>query len=63
MSAEVLRRVVRTFAGSSADASAALYADLQAAGPAGVVAAFLLRAQKNSGRAKVYRGRSYRNAA
>jgi hypothetical protein len=48
--------VVRVFNGSDGKATQELYARLQRLGPAGVVAMNLLRAQKNSGRAKVYRG-------
>lgn len=48
--------VRRVYLGSDADATRALYADLAARGPAGLLAAHLLRAQKNSSRAKVYRG-------
>src|SRR5207253_3086437 len=39
------------------------YAELEKRGPAGLVAVNLFRAQKCSTRAKVYRGRSYRDMA
>jgi hypothetical protein len=58
-----LERVLAVYEGSDGDATKALYAELEQLGPLGVVAAFLLRAQKNSARAKVYRGRRYRGAA
>lgn len=48
--------VVRVFTGSDGKATQDLYARLARLGPAGVVAMNLLRAQKNSERAKVYRG-------
>jgi hypothetical protein len=48
--------VVRVFTGSDGDATMALYARLAKLGGAGVIAMNLLRAQKNSDRAKVYRG-------
>lgn len=51
-----LTDVMRIYAGSDGQATQALYAELEALGPAGIVAAFLMRAQKNSARAKVYRG-------
>lgn len=42
--------------GSNGDATMALYKRLDALGPAGTIALNLFRAQKNSSRAKVYRG-------
>jgi hypothetical protein len=60
---EILRRVVGVFDGSDGDATKALFADLEKRGPIGLIAVNLFRAQKNSGRAKVYRGRRYRDAA
>lgn len=49
-------RARRVFDGSDGAVTRALYSDLEAAGPAGVVAMNLFRAQKCSARAKVYRG-------
>lgn len=49
--------------GSNGEATKALYARLEALGPAGVVAVNLFRACKASERAKLYRGRSYKGAA
>ncbi len=49
--------------GSNGDATKALYAKLEKVGPLGVVAMNLFRALKASSRAKVYRGRGYRDAA
>lgn len=54
--AAALAMVVRTYEGSDGDATKALYAALDQRGPAGQVALNLFRAQKNSARAKVYRG-------
>lgn len=51
-----LATVVRVFGGSDGDATMALYQRLARLGPAGVVAMNLLRAQKSSDRAKLYRG-------
>lgn len=51
------------FAGSDGDYTKCYYAALESHGPAGIVAVNLFRAQKNSTRAKVYRGRGYKNAA
>jgi hypothetical protein len=51
-----LAGVVRIYDGSDGAATLALYAQLEARGPAGVVAMNLFRAQKASSRAKVYRG-------
>lgn len=51
-----LATVVRVFGGSDGDATKALYERLARLGPAGVIAMNLLRAQKNSDRAKLYRG-------
>ena len=49
--------------GSNGDATRALYAKLEKVGPLGVVAMNLFRALKTSSRAKVYRGRGYKDAA
>jgi hypothetical protein len=54
---EALTHIVRIYEGSDGDAMKALYARLEQLGPRGIVAANLLRAQKNSSRAKVYRRR------
>jgi hypothetical protein len=51
-----LETVLRTYQGSDGEATKALYARLDEFGPAGVVALNLLRAQKASERAKLYRG-------
>lgn len=54
-----LARVVRCYNGSDGDATRALYTDIQAeGGPLGQIAVCLMRAEKNSARAKVYRGPS-----
>lgn len=58
-----LERVLAVYEGSDGDATKALYAELEQLGPSGIIAAFLLRAQKNSSRAKVYRRRGNRDAA
>ncbi len=58
-----LDRVLAVYNGSDGDATKALYAYLEQLGPLGNVAVNLFRAQKNSARAKVYRGRGYRDAA
>lgn len=49
-------RVMNLFAGSDGEATKQLYAELEAIGPAGFIAANLFRASKCSARAKVYRG-------
>lgn len=54
--AEILHEVLRVYTGSDGDATRALYARLEQLGPAGEIALNLFRAQKNSERAKVYRG-------
>lgn len=48
--------VMEVFAASDAKATTALYEELTARGPLGVVAVNVLRASKKSARAKVYRG-------
>lgn len=58
-----LAYVVRVYEGSDGDATKALYDKLSALGPAGIIATNLFRAQKNSARAKVYRGGGYRGMA
>lgn len=52
---EALARVARVYEGSDGDATKALYLELEALGPAGVVALNLFRATKASERAKEYR--------
>ncbi len=59
---DLLGYVVGVYEGSSGDATKALYERLEKLGPIGVIALNLLRAQKNSARAKVYR-RSYKSLA
>lgn len=58
-----LSSVMTAFNGSSGEVTTALFQRLQELGPPGALAVDLFRAQKNSARAKVYRGRSYRGAA
>ncbi len=48
--------VLGVYLGSDGEATKALYERLGAIGPAGAIAVNLFRAQKSSGRAKVYRG-------
>lgn len=55
--------ILRIYAGSNGDATKALYAKLQDLGPVGIIALNLFRACKASERAKVYRGRGYKDAA
>jgi hypothetical protein len=50
------RDVWEIYQGSDGEATRALYAELEKHGPRGVIAVNLFRAQKNSARAKVYRG-------
>jgi hypothetical protein len=63
-----LAAITRIYTGSDGDATKALYAQLEALGPRGVIAVNVFRATKCSERAKVYRGGipgkgSYRSAA
>lgn len=58
-----LSEIMKVFDGSDGAATTAMYDRLKAMGPAGDIAVNLLRAQKTSSRAKVYRGRGYRGAA
>jgi len=58
-----LEHVLAVYEGSNGDATKALYERLGTLGPIGDIAVNLFRAQKNSARAKVYRGRGYRGAA
>jgi hypothetical protein len=55
--------VVGVYEGSDGEATKGLYAKLEQLGGAGVLAMNLFRAQKNSERAKVYRGRGYKDNA
>lgn len=55
--------VVRIYQGSDGDATLALYAALEQRGDIGRIAVNLFRAQKNSARAKVYRGGGYKGKA
>lgn len=55
--------VQEIYLGSNGDATKALYAELEKVGPLGLIAVNLFRAQKCSERAKVYRGRGYRQEA
>jgi hypothetical protein len=52
---EILNEVYGVYNGSNGAETAALYARLDAAGPAGRIATNLFRASKSSGRAKTYR--------
>lgn len=54
---------LEVFVGSNGAMTRAFYAELEKLGPAGIVALNLFRAQKCSDRAKVYRGRGYKDAA
>ncbi|OFX03910.1 MAG: hypothetical protein A3E78_07455 [Alphaproteobacteria bacterium RIFCSPHIGHO2_12_FULL_63_12] len=63
MTSRDLINIAGIYEGSDGEATKALYAELQALGPIGIVAVNLFRAQKCSARAKVYRGRGYRDAA
>jgi hypothetical protein len=58
-----LEHVLTVYDGSDGDATKALYAFLEEFGPIGHIAVNLFRAQKNSARAKVYRGRGFKGAA
>ena len=51
------------YAGSNGDATKAMYAELETRGPVGVIALNLFRAQKCSARAKVYKGRRFKDDA
>jgi len=66
--AAAIERVTLAYRGSDAALTKALYADLESFGPLGFIAMNLFRAQKNSERAKKYRGgirgvASYRDMA
>ena len=63
MTNEALAEVMAVYEGSNGDLTKALYQRLEAVGPIGVIAMNLFRAQKCSERAKVYRGRRYKDAA
>lgn len=51
-----LAEITATYQGSDGEATKALYAELEALGPAGFIATNIFRACKASERAKVYRG-------
>lgn len=55
--------VLETYCGSDGEATKALYARLEAVGPAGIIALNLFRAQKCSSRAKEYRRRGHKSDA
>src|SRR5689334_7177425 len=61
--ARIFDDILAIYNGSNGDATKAVYVELEAIGPIGVVAVNLFRACKTSGRAKVYRGRHYKGAA
>jgi len=63
MSTRDLANILAVFAGSNAAATIALYDELKACGPEGLVAMELFRIQKASSRAKVYRGGGVRGRA
>lgn len=58
-----LADVIAVYTGSDGARTAALYAELEALGPIGIIAVNLFRAQKASERAKVYRGGGFRGKA
>jgi hypothetical protein len=58
-----LADVMETYRGSDAERTRALYAELEALGPVGVIATNLFRAQKASARAKAYKGSGYKGEA
>ncbi len=58
-----LLELLTVYRGSDGDATRALYQRLEAIGPAGAIAANLLRACKTSTRAKRYRARRHRGGA
>lgn len=55
--------VMVIYEGSNGDATKAMYNDLQALGPVGIIAMNLFRAQKCSARAKLYRRGGYKGLA
>lgn len=57
-----LANVMRVFEGSDGLETSKMYAELSGMGPEGLIAVDLFRAQKNSSKAKVYRGRGTRAA-
>lgn len=56
MTHDILAGIVKVYDGSDGEATKALYDRLQSLGPLGIVATNVFRANKNSARAKVYRG-------
>lgn len=63
MSAELNIEISKIYFGSNGESTTKLYRRLEELGPIGVVAVNLFRACKASERAKVYRGRGFRDAA
>ena len=59
----VANRALEIMVGSDGEATREFYKILEDAGPLGRVAVNLFRAQKTSGRAKMYRGRRFKRAA
>lgn len=57
-----LGNIMRVFEGSDGAETSKMYAELSGLGPRGLIAVDLFRAQKNSSKAKVYRGRGTRGA-
>lgn len=58
-----LADLLRVYEGSDGVVTKAMYAQLEAFGPIGVIAVNLFRASKCSKRAKVYRGHGYKDEA
>jgi hypothetical protein len=56
-------KAIDVYQGSDGELTKRYYAELERRGPIGAVAMNLFRAQKCSARAKVYRGRRYKDAA
>ncbi|MCK1577883.1 hypothetical protein [Bradyrhizobium sp. 174] len=56
-------QVLAIYEGSNGDATKAMYVELEAMGPIGIIAVNVFRAHKNSSRAKAYKGRRYKSAA
>ena len=56
-------KAIDVYKGSDGAVTKAYYAELEKHGPAGLIAMNLFRAQKCSERAKVYKGRVYKDAA
>lgn len=60
---DTIAYVYGVYGGSDGTATSELFRKLERLGRAGVLAVNLFRAHKNSSRAKVYRGRGYKDAA